>query len=377
MNIAIIVHLFPNLSETFILNQITGLLDMGHHVEIFAGFNPKQEKIHPDVLKYNLLQRTHYLPEGKIKLILNSLYLLLTNFHKSPINLLRTLNIFRYRKVGLVLRLLQTLIHLMEMDFDIIHCHYGTNGVVGAYLKEMGIKGKIVTSFHGYDMSSFVVSSGYEVYRHLFLFGDLFLPISDYWEKKLIELGCDEKRIVVHRMGIDVNKFKYCEKKIKSGEPINILSVGRLVEKKGYEYAFKSIARIAKTRKYIEYLVAGEGSLKETLACLISELGIEKNSKLLGELSRDEIIKLYEEAHIFILASVTANDNDQEGIPVVLMEAQAVGLPIVSTHHTGIPEVVSDGKSGFLVPERDEDALVEKLQYLIEHPELWPEMGRY
>ena len=77
------------------------------------------------------------------------------------------------------------------------------------------------------------------------------------------------------------------------------------------------------------------------------------------------------------LPSITASNGDQEGIPVVLMEAQATGLPIISTYHTGIPEVVIDGKSGFLVHEKDVDALAEKLEYLIKHPEIWPEMGRY
>ena len=78
----------------------------------------------------------------------------------------------------------------------------------------------------------------------------------------------------------------------------------------------------------------------------------------------------------FILASSTSRDGDMEGIPVVLMEAQACGMPVVSTLHSGIPEVVLDGESGVLVPEGDVDALTERLQYLVEHPELWPEMGR-
>jgi colanic acid/amylovoran biosynthesis glycosyltransferase len=73
---------------------------------------------------------------------------------------------------------------------------------------------------------------------------------------------------------------------------------------------------------------------------------------------------------------VTTENGDQEGIPVALMEALSQGLPVLSTQHSGIPELVQDGKFGFLVPERDVDALAEKLEYLIEHPELWPKMGR-
>jgi colanic acid/amylovoran biosynthesis glycosyltransferase len=97
----------------------------------------------------------------------------------------------------------------------------------------------------------------------------------------------------------------------------------------------------------------------------------------LGPINQNECLKLYQEANIFILPSVTSDNEDQEGTPVVLMEAQAMGLPVISTFHSGIPEVVVEGKSGFLVPEKDVDALAEKLEGLIEHPEIWPEMGRY
>ncbi|OEU66736.1 MAG: hypothetical protein BBJ57_09470 [Desulfobacterales bacterium PC51MH44] len=86
---------------------------------------------------------------------------------------------------------------------------------------------------------------------------------------------------------------------------------------------------------------------------------------------------MYEKAHIFIFSSLTARNGDQEGQGLVLSEAQAMGLPVISTLVGGIPEGVLEGKSGFLVPERDVEALAERLQYLIEHLEVWPEMGRY
>ena len=97
--------------------------------------------------------------------------------------------------------------------------------------------------------------------------------------------------------------------------------------------------------------------------------------KFLGAVEQNEVLNLYQKAHIFILPSVTASNGDREGQALVLQEAQATGLPVVSTLHNGIPEGVLDGKSGFLVPERDVNALAERLNYLIEHPELWPKMG--
>lgn len=378
MKIAIIVSGFPTLSETFILNQITGLLDMGHDVEIFAQFNPKERKVHPAVEKHRLMKRVHYfnIPQNKIIRILKAISLIIINFHKNPIKILKSLNIFKYGREALSLRLLYLIILFLDKEFDIIHCHFGPNGILGVQLKGIGVKGKIITTFHGYDMSTFISNKGSNVYKDLFLNGDLFLPISDYWKGKLVKLNCDEKKIIVHRMGINLEKFKYSERKIQPGEPIKILTVGRLVEKKGHEYLIKAIAKVITNHTNITYTSAGDGPLRNKLESLVSEMGIKNYVKILGAVEQDEILKLYQQAHIFVLPSVTASNGDQEGIPVVLMEAQAVGLPIISTYHSGIPEVIMDSKSGFLVPEKDVNALADKLEYLIKHPELWLELGR-
>jgi colanic acid/amylovoran biosynthesis glycosyltransferase len=380
MKIAFIVGGFPSLSETFILNQITGLLDLGYEVEIFSEFNPKEKKVHSDVEKYRLKDRVYYIlpiPYNKIKRILKAFFLIIKNFHKAPLKILKSLNVFEYGKAALSLRLLYFLSPFLDKNFDILHSHFGPNGIIGIYLKKIGISGKYITSFHGYDVSSFVINNGNNVYKRLFLNGDLFLPVSNYWKRKLIKLGCNEKKIIIHHMGINLEKFKFFEGKKQSEETIRILTVGRLVEKKGHEYAIKAISKIVKKYNKIEYIIAGEGSLRNELEELVEDLHIKRYVKFLGAVEQKEVLKLYQQAHIFVLPSVTASNGDQEGIPVVLMEAQAAGLPIISTYHTGIPEGVLDGKSGFLVPERDVDALTEKLEYLIEHPEIWPDMGQY
>ena len=178
-------------------------------------------------------------------------------------------------------------------------------------------------------------------------------------------------------MGIDLKKFKFSERMKQPGEPIKILTIGRLIEKKGHVYAIRAIAKVVKKYRNIEYLIAGDGPLRNKLEGLVQELGIEKHVKFSGAIEQNEVLKLYQQAHIFVLPSITTSNGDQEGIPVVLMEAQATGLPVISTYHTGIPEVIVEGKSGFLVPEKDVDALAERLEYPIEHPELWPDMGRY
>ncbi len=379
MKIAFIIGSFPTLSETFILNQITGLIDMGQDVEILAQFYPNEKKVHSDIEKYHLMKRVHYfnMPSNKIKRVLKAIFLIITNFYKSPLKILKSLNIFKYGKTALSLKLFYTLVPFLDKKYKIIHCHFGPNGILGAYLKEIGICSKIITTFHGYDMSVFISNNGANIYKNLFKNGDLFLPISDYWKQKLIKLNCEEKKIVVHHMGINLERFKFSERRKYFGEPIKILTIGRLVEKKGHKYIIKAIAKIIKKYRNIEYIIAGDGPLEIKLKNLATELGIREYVKFLGAVKQDEVLTLYQQAHIFVLPSITAINGDQEGIPVVLMEAQAAGLPIISTFHTGIPEAVVDGKSGFLVPERDVNALAERLEYLIKHSEIWPEMRSY
>lgn len=378
MKIAFVINEFPCLSETFILNQITGMLDLGHDVEIFATSASSDSKTHPDVEKYHLLERTHYFPTtpgSKILRIITVLRLIASNLHKTP-KILRYLKAYICGKRFLSLGWLHLFILLCDQSFEIINCHYGFIGRVVVAFKEAGLTGGICTVFHGADMSKYLLERGNDVYQNLIDEGDLFLPISGYWKNKLIEMGCHENKIIVHHMGIDLDKFEYAERRIEPGQPIKILTIGRLTEKKGHEYAIKAVAKLLPNHSNIEYLIAGDGPLIDKLTSLVMELALSEKVRFLGTLEQNEIIELYKQAHIFLLPSVTASDGDQEGIPVVLMEAAAVGLPILSSDHTGIPELVRNGQSGFTVPEKNVDALAEKLEYLIDHPQVWPEMGR-
>ncbi len=380
MKIAIIVSVFPKLSETFILSHITGLLDLGFDVEIFANYKPKEEKTHPVVKKYLLLERTHYfeMPKNKVLRILKAIFLITVIFYKDPRKIVSALKqtMLKNRRTSCLLPF-YLLIPFLNKNFDVIHCHFGPNGIHGSLLKKMGVRGKYITTFHGYDMSSIILNNGEMIYKDLFNDGDLFLPISDYWGKKLIDLGCDENKIIVHRMGINLQNLKFLERKKQPEKPIRILTVGRLVEKKGHKYSIQAISKVIKKCRNIEYVIAGGGPLRKELENLVSELRIEDYVKFLGPVNQDEVLNLYDQAHIFLLPSMTASDGDKEGIPVALMEAQAMGLPVISTLHSGIPELVIDGKSGFLVPEKDVDTLVKKIEYLIEHPEIWPKFGSY
>ena len=154
-----------------------------------------------------------------------------------------------------------------------------------------------------------------------------------------------------------------------------MITIGRLVEKKGIEYAIRAVARLARQRP-VEYLVVGDGPLRSSLQELVDSLGAGGTIQLVGWKLQDELIELLDRSHLLLAPSVTAADGDADAPVNTLKEGMAMGLPTVGTWHGGIPELVRDGVSGFLVPERDADALFEKLLYLVDRPQEWEAMGR-
>lgn len=380
MRIAFIVGSFPVLSETFILNQITGLLVRGHEVHIYGSKPDETSKVHPDVEKYQLLERTYYIPQipnNYFLRFLKGLGFIFSNFYKAPLVLLQSLNIFKYGKRAASMRLLYSVIPLLESQpYDIIHCQFGMYGIDGIILRDVGaIKGKLITSFRGYDISWYVKASGEDVYDELFVKGDFFLANCEFFRQRAIKLGCDEKKIVVHGSGIDCSRFTY-KPRYPDPDHIRIATTGRLVEKKGIEYGIRAVAKVARLHQNIEYNIIGDGSLKEHLQQVISELNVADQIKLLGWKNQKEIIEILDKTHLFIAPSVTAEDGNQDAPVNTLKEAMAMGLPVIGTLHGGIPELVEDGISGFLVPERDLDAIAEKVYYFIEHAEIWEQMGK-
>ena len=378
MKIAFVVSKFPILSQTFILNQITGLLDLGHEVEIFAKSDPDEATVHPDVSKYALMQRLHRragMHKAGTTRILIAVRIVLTALITHPLRSLKCLAVVAGHRNLRTLRWLEVCLQFRDMHFDIIHCHFGPNGNIGAALKAIDPHAKLVTTFHGFDTRMYPRIHGEDVYRRLFVQADLFTANTSFTKQQVIKLGCDESKIAILPVGLRIERFAFQTRTLTPGQPVRILTIGRLVEKKGHEYVLRALAQVGRKHDNIFYTIAGDGPMQDSMRSLVAELHLN-NVEFVGELAEDAILELYRQAHLFALASVTAADGDQEGQALVLQEAQACGIPVISTIHNGIPDGVMDGQSGFLVPEKDVAALADKLQYLIENPELWESMGR-
>ncbi len=382
MKIAFIVGTFPALSVSFIINQIKGLIDCGYEVDIYAldGAPEDTSKVHPIVEEYNLLERTYYPPTRPKNVILRqfkTLGLLLGNISKNPWVLLRLLSRERFGKEARKQILFYRAIPFLDRkSYDIIHCQFGLFGIIALALRQVGlIEGKLITGFRGYDISRYLKKRGDGVYDELFQKGDFFIANCEFFRQRAIKLGCEPKKIVVLGSGIDCSKFAFTPRHFPEDGKVRIVTTGRLVEKKGIEYGIRAIASLAKTYTNIEYNIIGDGELRDYFQQLIAKLNVTHLVNLVGWKQQEELIKILDHSHILIAPSVTAADGNQDAPVNTLKEAMAMGLPVIGTLHGGIPELIEDGISGFLVPERDSNAIADKLCYLIEHPQIWSDIG--
>jgi len=361
---------FPVASETFVLNQVTHFIDAGYEVEIISVFPGDLVNRHAAFDEYGLAAKTHYLlPEEKISIVdkLNQrIRLVLPNVTKP--SLLRSLNMRRYGAQSSKL-LLPSIVANAKQTFtaDVFLVHFGYAGALANKLRELGVlKGKQATVFHGADISRRHILEEHKLdYVNLFRQSELMLPISHLWENKLIEMGCPPEKIHVTRMGIEPEKFN-SQPRQAFHKPLRIVSVARLTEKKGLDVAVKASAILKQRGGQFQYTIIGNGDQDEMMRDFIAREGMEDCVSMPGFKPQEEIRRALSEADIFLLPSKTAADGDMEGIPVALMEAMAVGLPVVSTFHSGIPELIENNISGWLVEEDDPEALAETLLKLSE-----------
>ncbi len=381
MRVAVLTPEFPSVSQTFVMNQIVGIVDAGHDVQVFALRAAAAEARHEDIRRHDLLGRTTWftLASNRTVRAISSLWTGCRLFISRPSATLRSAAVLaRDRRpvaVQSTLRVAAPLIRKAR-HFDVLYCHFGEIGIIAHRLRRLGLlSGRLVTVFHGFDITRFVKERGREVYAELLAGGDLFLPVSERWKRRLLELGAAPAKIRVHRMGVDCARFTYKPRQLRPDETVRIVTVARLVEKKGIEYSIRAVAELLGRGHRIDYRIVGDGPLRAALRSVIDETGCGAHIRLLGPLAQREVIEVLGGAHLLMLTSVTDADGDQEGIPVSIMEAMAMGLPVISTWHSGIPELIADGVTGVLVPERDVQATASAVEELIATAGCWPEMG--
>lgn len=240
---------------------------------------------------------------------------------------------------------------------NLIHAHFGPSGLaILPIAKELGIP--LVTTFHGFDASSYL---DLKIYRqdltNLFEYSEI-VTVSEEMRLSLLELGADPGRTHCCYIGVPLEAFAIPKRrplaeKLSSYDRIRFLQVSNFVEKKGHEYTVRAFEILLKQFPNCELLLVGMGPLKENIKDLVTQLGMNGNIQFLDHQDSERVASLMREADCFLHHSVTSDNGDKEGIPTVLMEAMATGLPVISTRHSGIPELVDDQNNGLLVNERD------------------------
>ncbi|MDP6038797.1 MAG: glycosyltransferase, partial [Candidatus Latescibacteria bacterium] len=264
---------------------------------------------------------------------------------------------------------------LIENEAQLIHAHFGQEGCRCLAAKKKA-RIPMVTTFYGMDVSVLPrLRKWRKRFQRLFFEGELFLAEGPFMGERLITLGCPANRVVVQHLGVDLTQIGF-EAEHTNERPV-VLTYAVFREKKGVIYAIRAFAKVVSRYPQAELRMIGDGPLRSVLEAEVDKLGIGERVIMLGLLPHEKALEELKRAAVLIYPSVTASDGDTEGgAPVALIEAMAMGVPVVASHHADIPEVVPNEKCGFLFPERDVDGLAEGLDALLESTEKRKEMGR-
>ena len=262
------------------------------------------------------------------------------------------------------------------------HFHYAVDAAFFLpLLRKMRLPA--VVSLYGYDISSFpniLGGLGRWYIKRAFQEVDFFLAMSEDMKRDAIACGIPEEKILVHYHGINVERFRFAERSYRKKSRFNILCVGTLEPKKGQHHLLRALAKLRTARPDIDAHVTlvGKGDLRPELEEIIRDEGLTGNVNLAGYVPHldSRFIQYYRDADVFVHFSTTQPDYNKEGIPGTIVEAMAAGLPVISTRHAGIPEVISDGIHGILLDEKNTDGIVTSLITLFEDEVLCQTLGR-
>jgi colanic acid/amylovoran biosynthesis glycosyltransferase len=338
------------LSETFIAAQATALQ---HYVPVYVGLIPARHSLKLDGPRTLLADSLGRRARWRAKAYRHHPYA--PTFHRS----------------------------IKGLRPDLIHAHFSIDGTNALGLQDL-LKVPSVVTLHGYDVTTRTDEweRGMRGRRYLARLPKLFhqtsrfLCVSDAIRQHAIRAGFPKEKLVVHYTGVDCSQFTPLEPDKR--DPPLIVFVGRLVEKKGCEYLLRAIGMM-RTHSHLStpqarLVIIGDGPLRTDLEALSRVLNLD--AQFLGAQPSEVVCKWIGKARVLCNPSVTAADGDSEGFGMVLAEAQAMGTPVVSSLHGGIPEAVCDGETGLLAPERDVTTLATHLRRFITDDVFWEACSR-
>lgn len=347
MRIAYCLLQFPVLSQTFIINEMVELIRLGHEVSVFSVTRPQSSVTQPQVEEHELLGRTHYLP------VFSTIAQHLPEPQRLPDPLRDTFQPTRAR-----MRIAQEIVDVTaasffakqaeELGIELLHSHF--HGAASALTALVAHRAGLPFTFTCHAVDIFVEPDPAVMRRHMYAAYRV-ITVSHYNRQYLqILTGLGDERFTIVRACSDLERFADID---RHDDGRTVVSIGRLVEKKGLRYGIEAFARLLPDMPDLRYRIVGGGPLLPELAQLASELGVADRVEFTGEVDQLEVVRSLATASVMALPCVRAANGDLDGAPLTLQEAMAAGVPVVATRTASIPELIRDGEEGILVEPHD------------------------
>ena len=368
MKIAYLMSRFPHLPETFILREMDMLKTLGNEVFLFPLVIQKQKIVHPNAEKW--LESSAFIRFSFGKIFLDNI----SPFFKKPMQ--HALVFFKaikgnFPNIKFMLRALYIFplsiamgVKMKSIGIEHIHAHYATHPALAAWIIHQFTKIPYSITVHAHDIFVDQTMMKEKMQSAAFI-----RAISMYNKKFLIEKfgKAFESKIYVIHTGIEPEK--YSVRKINFSKIFQMLNIGSLQPYKGQEFLIRACAILRDDRIPFKCMIIGQGELRQALLSLVNKLKLNDQVQLAGGKTEDEIREMLPNFDCYIQPSIITESGKMEGIPVANMEAMACGIPVIATEISGVPELVRDGKSGYLVPPANVDALVKAIKNVIQNPQ--------
>jgi glycosyltransferase involved in cell wall biosynthesis len=374
MAVAYFVSRFPKVTETFILREIVELQRLGADVELFSLVHEREGVTHEEALP--LSRRAHYGDQRPGATLLANIAWLVREPRRSGRVWRRVVSAHWRQPSNLARAVLTTLVAtswasiLERSRVDHVHAHWATWPTLAAWtVRELtGLPYTFTAHAHDLYVDRTMLSSKIEAAERV-------VTISEF-NRSLLEREYDAgAKTVVVRCGVDLDQYEFSTVR-DTGVPFTIACVAALEDYKGHEHLLRACS-IARARGVeLRCVLVGEGPRREAVERLCEELALTATVQILGRRSRDQVRSIVRESDAFVLASVVTRAGKTEGIPVALMEAMALGRPVVATDVSGVRELVTDRVSGRLVAAGDAEALADAIVELAGAPLLRQQLAR-
>jgi glycosyltransferase involved in cell wall biosynthesis len=364
-----VLKMFPRFSETFILSEILELERQGLELRIFSLKRPDDGVFHADVAR--IRAPVTYVPESPLRAVRAFAAAHSEVFRSSRRRYLRCLvatlwRALKKRSPATIKRFLQAgfIAPLLAREgIGHVHAHFATTATsVALHLHDLA---GVSYSFTAHAKDIYRDSVETDSLEQKLRAARFAVTVSDYNRRYLGRFEGADPLVRIYN-GLDVERF--APNGAARAEPPLVLAVGRLVEKKGFDDLVRACSLLRAEGCAFRCRIVGKGELERDLRALIAELGLEGQAELAGPIPREQLLAEYSRASVLVAPCVIGTDGNRDGLPTVLIEAMALGVPVVATDVTGIPELVEDGRTGFLVPQHNPEALAAAIRRVLAEP---------